>query len=60
MISWKSPAIPVPGGHAQPPEDVNANGSPLLGDSRDLFRPKTWVTFLPSPASISGAMATGR
>ena len=29
------------GGHAQPPEDVNANGAPLLGDSRDLFRPKT-------------------
>ena len=32
---------------------VNKNGAPLLGDSRDLFRPKTSDI----PASISGETA---
>ena len=29
------------GGDDSPGKDVNKNGAPLLGDSRDLFRPKT-------------------
>ena len=37
---------------------VNANGAPLLGDSRDLFRPKT--SDIPAkPVCISGAMGKG-
>ena len=36
---------------------VNKNGAPLLGDSRDLFRPKT--SDIPTqPGVYSGGMAT--
>ena len=43
------------GGDDSPGKDVNKNGAPLLGDSRDLFRPKH-PTFRRSRAYTSGEM----